>query len=275
MNIETFSKPSIEQLLLCDKETLSQGKPTVIKIGGIEDVSGVVKSIVFLGREIGMRFVLVHGGGSEIDRVLEEKGITPKKIDGLRITDEATLAIAVSVLDRVNGEMVKALKQRGVPAAAYDSTSRIIKATKKEDDRLGLVGRVTSVDKDRLEKDIERGKIPVVSPIGVLECNNHQFLNVNGDESAGAIAKALGSDLILVTKVKGVLDSNKDLIERFDSERFSKMQEEGIITGGMIPKLEAVSGVVASGCRGIICQASDLLYAFSGKPRGTVSMPKQ
>lgn len=274
MTIETLSKPSIEKQLLCDKERLTQGAPTVIKIGGIDDVAGVIRSIVFLKREIGMKFVLVHGGGSEIDRVLKEKGIEPEKINGLRPTDKETLEIVVSVLDRINGEMVKALRQRGVPAVTYNSISRIITATKK-DNRLGFVGKVSSVNKGALARDLENGYIPVVSPIGVLKGNRDRFLNVNGDESAGAIAQALGSNLILVTKVEGVLDKEKKLVRRFDQEQFRKMQEERIIRDGMIPKVEAVLGVVASGARGIICQASDLLYAFSDNPRGTVSMPKQ
>ncbi len=274
MTLETLSKPSIEQQLLFNKEKLRRGPPAVIKIGGIKDVAGVINSLAFLQKEIGMKFVLVHGGGSEIDEELQQKGIIPEKINGLRVTDKETLKIVVSVLDRINGEMVKALRQRGVPAVAYDSTSRMIIATKK-DDRLGFVGEVSFVYTGKIVGDLQKGNIPVVSPIGVLEGNKGQFLNINGDESAGAIAGVLGSNLVLVTKVPGVLDSSGKLIKRFDPIRFRRMQERGVIIGGMIPKLEAISTVVASGARGIICQASDFKYAFSEYPRGTVSMPEQ
>lgn len=273
--IERISgRPAIERELLSNKEKLSQDRPTVIKIGSAKDAGKAVSHIGFLANEVGAKIIVVHGGGSEIDEALKEKNITPQKIDGLRVTDEETLKIVVAVLDKKNEELVRSLQRVNVNAVPYDSTSHIIKAVIKNE-RLGLVGEVICVDTRKVEEDLRNKRIPVVSPIGVLEDNSGQFLNVNGDKSAGALAAVSGSNLVLVTSVEGVLDPDGKLIREISDSRFKLMQQERSITDGMIPKLEAAFQVAGFGGRVTICWASNLLYAFSSDPRGTVfNIPK-
>ncbi len=273
--IETLPKPfSVEQELLHNKERLRQGPPTVIKIGSTEDTSKIVSHIGFLVNKIGARIIVFHGGGPEIDKELQKKGIIPEKINGLRVTDKETLKIVVDVLDRKNKELVHSLQQIGVNAVGYDSTSHIIKAAIK-DERLGMVGKVICVDTRKLGGDVGNQRVPVVSPIGIMHNNNRQHLNVNGDESAGAVARAYRANLVLVTDVEGVLDPDRNLIREISYIRFKEMQRKGFITGGMIPKLEAAFVVANFGGQATICRESDVLHAFSANPRGTVSMPKQ
>lgn len=262
-------RPTIEQELLSKKEKLSKGRPTVIKIGSARDAGEVIGHIGFLVNEVGARIIVFHGGGPEIDEALEARGITPRKIDGLRVTDEETLRIAVDVLDRKNRELVDSLRRVKVSAVPYDSTSHIIRGTKR-DERLGFVGKVDCVDTRMLEEDIENKRVPVISPIGVMINNDSQDLNNNGDEAAGALTKMLRANLVLVTAVGGVLDPEGKLIREISDSRFQMMQQEGSITDGMIPKLEAAFQAAVFGGRVTICGTSDLLYAFSDNPRGTV-----
>lgn len=260
---------AIEQELLSNKEMLSQGRPTVIKIGSAEDAGEVLRHIGFLVNEVGARVAVVHGGGKEIDKALEARGITPRKIDGLRVTDEETLRIVVDVLDRKNRELVDSLRRIKVNAVPYDSTSHIIRGV-QEDERLGFVGKVICVDTRMVEEDIENKRVSVISPVGVVVNSNSQHLNNNGDRAAGAIAQVLGANLVLVTAVGGVLDSKGKLIREISDSRFQMMQQEGSITDGMIPKLKAACQVAVSGGKATICGTSDLLHVVFGYSRGTV-----
>ncbi len=267
---EYLSYPDIKQELLARKEVLQRGSPTVIKIGGsiAAEADTTLRDVAFLHREIGTPLVIVHGGGPEIDRALREGGVETRRIEGLRVTDSKTLAVVVSVLDSINAQMIGALQNFGVNAIGYDSQSGLLQAV-VEDPRLGFVGSASMVDAERLRSHVDQGIVPVITPIAIMQGNSTQFININGDTTAGAIAASLGSHLILATDVPGVKDANDLIMSDIDSDQYSQMYAAGIITSGMIPKIQAGLQAASAGGRAIICRGQDLLYAFGEKPRGT------
>ena len=267
---EHISQSDIKQELLARKEVLLSGVPTVIKIGGSIAVEAdtTLRDIAFLHREIGIPLVIVHGGSPEINKALEAKGVKTQKVDGLRVTDSETLKVVVDVLNGINAQMVESLQNLGVNSVGYDSKSGFLEGV-IGDPRLGYVGAVSFVDRESLRSHNAQGIVPVIAPIALMQGKPAQFLNINGDTAAGAIAASLRSHLVLATDVSGVL-VNGITLPQVNSEQYRQMYEEGIVTSGMIPKLQAGLQAVHSSGKAIICQGRDLLYAFGENPRGTV-----
>ncbi len=226
------------------------GKTVVVKYGGNamlneELKSAVMKDIVLLST-IGIKVVLVHGGGPEINHMLERVGIEPKFINGLRYTDAETMEIVQMVLTgKLNKDICGLLLQEGGKAVGLSGVdSGLLRAKKihKGDVDLGFVGEVTEVNPHIIESLLNEGFIPVVSTVALGENGDQSRYNINADTAAAKIAIALKAEkFVQLTNVPGVLkDINKPetLIQRIHIEDVQKYIDDGTIAGGMIPKIE-------------------------------------
>ena len=208
---------------------------------------------VVLLKYIGLRPVIVHGGGPQIGTTLRQLGIESRFVDGLRVTDDATMEVVEMVLGgKVNPEIVALIEQAGGRAIGLTGgDGGMIRVARRlhEDRDLGRVGAVVAIDPSPIASVAQAGFVPVIAPIGVdADGVTH---NVNADEAAGAIARALGAEkLILLTDVEGVQDAEGRVISRLAAEDARKLVEVGTVRGGMIPKLhcciDALEGGVAS-----------------------------
>ena len=233
------------------------GKTIVVKYGGaaMKDSTlkdQVIRDIVFMSC-VGIRPVLVHGGGPEINTWLDKLGIEPQFKNGLRVTDAPTMDVVEMVLvGRVNKEIVSLINQEGGSAVGLcGKDGHLITARPADAEGIGFVGEVTSVDTRILEALVNAGHIPVVSSVAADETG--QAYNINADTVAGEIAAALGAEkLILLTDTAGILRDYKDhstLIPRLDISEARKLIDEGVVSGGMIPKVNCCVRSLAQGVR--------------------------
>jgi acetylglutamate kinase len=218
------------------------GKIIVVKIGGstLSSDDTILQDIVLLKR-LQIAPVLVHGGGSMISDWLRKIDKKSRFVDGLRVTDDETMDVVKMVLaGKVNGELVAMINQLGGQAVGLSGwDARLLgarKHTRHAD--IGLVGEVTSINLDLLHRMIEGGFIPVIAPIGLA--SDGQALNINADTAAAAVGRALHADkLVFLTDVCGVCDANGQLIPRITTKQVDGLISSGVISGGMIPKIEA------------------------------------
>ncbi|MDJ0851088.1 MAG: acetylglutamate kinase [Myxococcota bacterium] len=232
-------------------------KTIVIKYGGSAmsdaDLRASFAVDVVLLKYIGLRPVIVHGGGPQIGATLKRLGKETVFVDGLRVTDDETMEVVEMVLGgKVNREIVALVQQGGARSIGLTgSDGDMIRVTQRlEDDRdLGRVGRVVAVDPAPIRAVTEAGFVPVIAPIGVdSEGVTH---NVNADEAAGAIAAALEAEkLILLTDVEGVRDAGGELVPQLGAEEAEKLVAEGTIREGMIPKVRCCLDSLRKGVRG-------------------------
>lgn len=265
-------------------------KKILIKYGGHAMINEEAKSSTardtVLLKYVGMKPVIVHGGGPEISRSMDKFGIESKFIKGLRVTDEATMRIVEMVLaGKISTDIVSELiKHDGDAISLSGKDSSLIYAHKKEaskiDDEvvdLGLVGEVDEINTDLLEMFLEHDIIPVISPIGIAE--DGTSLNLNADTAAGEIASAIDVEkFIILTDVPGVLRDPSDpdsLIQKIKISEVPQLIEEGIITGGMIPKIETCVNAIENGVKS--CHILDgrkkhtlLLEIFTNNGVGTM-----
>lgn len=239
------------------------GKTFVIKYGGSAQVKGKLKEsfakdIVTLNF-IGIRTLIVHGGGLRISAMMKKMGKKPEFVQGQRVTDEETMDIVEMVLGGlVNKEIVSLINSHGGRAAGLSGKDGgLIKAKKKvikkhadtgvdEIIDIGLVGEVTGVDPDILRTLERDGFIPVISPIGVGP--NGETLNINADYVAASIASALQAEkLILLTDVPGIMDKENRIISSITKQNIKKLIKDGTITGGMLPKVQACLKAIEGG----------------------------
>jgi acetylglutamate kinase len=231
-----------------------QDRTLVIKYGGaaMADASlrGSFAVDVVLMKTIGLRPVIVHGGGPQIGEVLAQLGRTSSFVDGLRVTDDQTMEVVEMVLGgRVNQAIVEWINRaggRGLGLTGKDGDMLRVRRRLVEGRDLGRVGKVVHVDPRVIRAVSQEGFIPVVAPIGMDEDGLSH--NVNADEAAGAIAVALEAEkLILLTDVEGVLDDQGRLISRLTAAEVAKYVDEGTIAGGMIPKVSCCLDALAGG----------------------------
>ena len=244
-------------------------KKVMIKYGGHamidEDAMASTARDTVLLKYVGMQPIVVHGGGPEISRSMEKLGKEPKFIKGLRVTDEETMAIVKMVLvGKINTDIVSQIcLHDGKGAGLSGKDNKLIEACKKihkikdeetgeiEEIDLGLVGEVKKVNPKILEMYTENDYIPVISPIGIAE--DGTTLNLNADTVAGAIAGEMDAEkLIILTDVPGVLRDPNDpstLIQRIHLDEIPGLIEEGVITGGMIPKIETCVEALNNGVK--------------------------
>ena len=233
------------------------GRTVVVKYGGaaMKDSNlkdKVIRDVVFMAC-VGLRPIVVHGGGPEINTWLDKLGIEPQFKNGLRVTDAATMEVVEMVLvGRVNKELVALINQAGGSAVGLCGIdANLIKARPVDAVDVGFVGEVTSVDIRILESLVKAGHIPVVSSVAADETG--QTYNINADTVAGEIAAALGAEkMILLTDTAGILRDYKDmatLIPKIDIQEARKLIEDGIVSGGMIPKVNCCVRSLAQGVR--------------------------
>ena len=250
----------------------------VIKYGGNVFIDrnifdNFVSDITLLNK-LGLSIVVVHGGGPRIKRELEKSNIQSKFIRGLRITDEKIINIVESVLIDFNDDIVSSLKKIGSQAISIHTKKNNIIKVLPEAEELGFVGIPDKINIDVIKSTVKKNIIPIISPLGIGK--NNQTYNINGDTTAGAIAKSLKSRrLLLMTNVEGVLDKEKKLIEEISSSQILEMIKNETITEGMIPKintcLDAINnGVTAVGIIDGRKKHSILFEIFSDRGSGTL-----
>ena len=242
-------------------------KEVIVKFGGaaMEDprvVDDVVEDVVFLA-EVGIRPILVHGGGKAISRAMEESGIEPRFLAGHRVTDERTLSVVVRVLvEEVNAHIIERIRAHGgKAAAAFQHNTSLLRATRKsltiagkdgvqEEVDVGCVGDVVSVRADLLRR-MAADAIVVVPPIGQDDAG--QLYNVNADSAAAAIARDLRAEkIVFLTDVHGIMARPGDagsFVSSLDRSDVTRLIEQGVINGGMLPKVAACLDATAAGVR--------------------------
>jgi len=232
------------------------GHTLVIKLGGAamgEDVDAFLEDVVLL-RFVGMRPVVVHGGGPEISAWQKRLGIEPRFVNGLRVTDAATMEVVKMVLTgKIGPDLVSRIHRLGgqaVGMSGEDGPTLLVRPRGHEDGQdLGFVGEVDQVNAEPVESVLDQGRIPVIASIG-LGVDGDAY-NVNADTVAAELAVALhATKLILLTDVEGVRDGDGKLISALDASGAESLIAAGVVTGGRIPKvraaLRALDGVVAS-----------------------------
>lgn len=250
LDLQTRAQALAESLPALAKLT---GSVVVIKYGGAAMVKSPERTIrdVALLKALGLKPVLIHGGGPEINSWLAKVGIEPKFVRGLRVTDAATMEVVAMVLmGKVNKGIVATMGASGVAAVGLSGVDGgLLQAKKVDDEELGFVGEVTGVRKDVLSAAVDKGLVPVVATVAADSEGN--FLNVNADVAAAAIAGALDAEeFVLMTDVPGILRDVKDagsLISEVDETGASELIDEGIVAGGMIPKVTCCLSAIKDG----------------------------
>ena len=235
------------------------GKTVVVKYGGNAMVNPdlkqqVMDDIVLLWL-IGVKVVLVHGGGPEISSMMDKLGKKSEFVDGLRVTDKETVDIVQMVLaGKVNKTLVTLLEKRGGKAIGLCGMDGKLIQAKIKDSRLGFVGEVTSINKDPVMDILEKGYIPVISTLGCDDEGN--AFNVNADTAAAHIAGALGAErFILMTDIAGILKDKDDpstLIPEITIGQAKTLKDEGIISSGMIPKVQCCLTAIEAGVKNVV-----------------------
>ena len=235
------------------------GKIVVIKYGGNAMVNEqlkqqVMEDIVLLWL-IGVRVVLVHGGGPEINDVMKRLGKEAVFVDGLRVTDRETVDIVQMVLaGKINKTLVNLLEMKGGRAMGISGMDGRLIEAKVKDPRLGYVGEITRVNIRPVEDLLEKGYIPVISTLGCDEAGN--AYNINGDTAAACVAGALGAErLIMLSDIPGLLRDRNDpstLIPEITIREAAQLRDQGVISGGMIPKVECCVDAIRMGVKKVI-----------------------
>ena len=250
----------------------------VIKCGGsvlldqnlfnqfIQDISVINK--------LGLNSVIIHGGGGNIKKKLDQQNIESKFIDGLRVTDKIIIKVVDEALTELNLEIIKKLNTKKCKAQSITTKKNNVITTFPERKELGFVGNPKEVKKETLLAIIKNKEVPVIVPMGIGDDKNPY--NINADIAAGAVAKTLNSRrLLLMTDVEGVLDKNKKLISEINSKIAQEMIKDGTIIGGMIPKINTCIDAVNNGVTGVVIvdgrkPHSILFELFSDKGAGTL-----
>ena len=232
------------------------GKIVVVKYGGNamlnEELKQAVMEDIVLLNTIGIKVVLVHGGGPEINHMLDRVGKESKFVDGLRYTDGETMEIVQMVLTgKLNKDIVGILLQKGGKAVGLSGVDAGLLRAKKTDKDLGFVGEVTDVNPDILLSMLDRGFIPVVSTVALGEQGDDARYNINADTAAAKIAVALKAEkFVQLTNVPGILrniDDPTSLIKRIERTAIGSLNATGVIAGGMIPKIECCETALNGG----------------------------
>ncbi len=266
------------------------GTTVVVKYGGSAMVDeklkkSVIKDIALL-KYIGLRPVIIHGGGKEITALLDRLGKETKFVDGLRVTDAETAGVAEMVLSgSICKSLVENLESVGVESCGINGKDgHTLQARKKVDEKgrdLGFVGEIEKVDIHLIETLLDAGYVPVVSPVGVDAYS--QTYNINADYAASAVAGALNAQkLVFLTDVEGILRDKNDpssIIRRMNAKEAVDMIADGTINGGMIPKVECCLDALEKGVQSVHVldgrlPHSLLLEIFTADGIGTMVTPE-
>ena len=250
----------------------------VIKCGGsvllekklfnqfIEDISIINK--------IGLSAIVVHGGGKNIKKKLDENNIETRFVKGLRVSDERTIHHIEEALLDLNTEILQELKSKKSNVCSISPRHNNIINIVPENEELGYVGIPKKINKEKIIKLINNQQIPIIAPLGLGD--DEKVYNINADVAAGSIAKELNARrLLLMTDVEGVLDENQNLISEINLDLANEMLKNNIITGGMIPKINTCLDAISNGVRGVVIvdgrKPHSILYElFSDKGAGTL-----
>ena len=250
----------------------------VIKCGGsvllekklfnqfIEDISIINK--------IGLSAIVVHGGGKNIKKKLDENNIETRFVKGLRVSDERTIHHIEEALLDLNTEIIQELKSKKSNVCSISPRDNNIINIVPENEELGYVGIPKKINKEKILKLINNQQIPIVAPLGLGD--DEKVYNINADVAAGSIAKELNARrLLLMTDVEGVLDENQNLISEINLNLANEMLKNNVITGGMIPKINTCLDAISNGVRGVVIvdgrKPHSILYElFSDKGAGTL-----
>ncbi|MCI6755632.1 MAG: acetylglutamate kinase [Lachnospiraceae bacterium] len=235
------------------------GRTIVIKYGGNAMTSEVLKEQVMedivLLTMVGVKVVVVHGGGPEISSLMKRLGKVPQFIDGLRVTDQETVDIAEMVLaGKVNKSLVSLLQTKGGRAIGVSGMDGRLIEAKLKDPRYGYVGDVTRINPQMITDMLDDGYIPVVSTLG-WDKEGHIY-NINGDTAAGAIAAAIGAErMIMMTDISGIMRDKDDpdsLIQELTVSEAQALCQNGVVQGGMIPKVECCIDALEHGVKAVV-----------------------
>ena len=268
------------------------GATVVVKFGGHamgddEAMANFARDIVLM-KQCGLHPVVVHGGGPQINQMLDRLNIKSEFIDGKRVTDEATVEVVEMVLaGRINKKIVQALNAQGGRAVGLSGKDadliiceKALKWVKDPESNiekvldLGFVGQPVNVNPDVLNMFIKSDFIPVVAPVGVGR--DGETFNINGDTAAGAVAGAMKAErLLLLTDVAGVKDAEGDVITNLTAAQVDSLIAEGVIAGGMIPKVETATDAIQQGVNAVVimdgrAQHACLLELFTSHGAGTL-----
>ena len=245
------------------------GKVVVVKYGGNAMVDEhlkqqVMEDVVFLWL-IGVKVVLVHGGGPEISGLMQKLGKEPQFIDGLRVTDKETVDIVeMALAGKVNKTLVTLLESKGGRAIGISGMDGRLIECKKKDERLGYVGAITKVNIAPVTDLLEKGYIPVISTLGCDREGN--VYNINGDTAAAHIAGALGAErFVLMTDIAGLMRDKDDpstLIPEVSLAEIDELLQQGVISGGMIPKVGCCTDAIRQGVKKVVIMDGRVPHAI-------------
>ena len=245
------------------------GKTVVIKYGGNAMTDDALKQqmmedMVLLWL-IGVKVVLVHGGGPEISDLMKKLGKKPEFIDGLRVTDKETVDIVQMVLTgKVNKTLVNLIEMKGGKAVGISGMDGRLIEAKPKDPRLGYVGEITRINIGPVTDLLEKGYIPVISTVGCDEEGN--TYNINGDTAAAHIAGALNAErLIMMTDTAGILADKNDpnsLMPELTVSEAKGLYKKGIIDGGMIPKVECCIEAIKRGVKNVVIMDGTVMHSI-------------
>ncbi len=258
------------------------GKTVVVKYGGNAMVNGDLKhdvmSDIILLTAVGIKIVLVHGGGPEINGMMGALGIESRFVDGLRYTDEKTAEVVQMVLaGKTNKDLVSLIGTLGGKALGLCGIDGGMIKARVLNEKLGLVGEITSVDPTPIINALDNGYIPVIATVGT-DANGTTY-NINADTAAAEIAAALGAEnIVTLTDIRGLLhDVNDDesLISQVYLDEIDGLIHEGIISGGMIPKIQSIEKAMEAGVKKAVMidgriPHSILIEIFSDEGIGTL-----
>lgn len=249
-----------------------RGKTVVIKYGGNAmndpDVIKTIMQDVATLKIVGVNPVLVHGGGPDINGLLKRLGISSRFVNGLRVTDEATMEAVQMALSRLNKNIAATLCTLGVNAVGLsgqdDGLIKVVKYSDGTDTDYGYVGKITEINNSLINELSHKGYIPVISTVGV-DCEGKAY-NVNADTAAGAIGGALKAEkLLYLTDVDGVREKENDpasLIPEITVARLREMIADGRISGGMVPKVLSCIQAIECGVKNVLIINGTILHSI-------------
>ncbi len=262
------------------------GKTFVIKYGGSAQINETLKNKfakdITLFYLVGIKLIIVHGGGKKITSLLDKLQIDSEFVDGLRVTTKESMEVVEMVLSgNINKEITTRLNKNGTKAIGITGKdANFFKAIPKDNGKYGLVGDITTIDTSVINKLINENFVPIVAPIAATEDDDDTGLNINADLVASKIAGSLKAEkVIFLTDTLGVLDSEGELLSTLEKEEIKVLIERGVIKGGMLPKVNASIEAVEAGCKkahiidGRI-EHSLLLEVFTSEGIGTVIKEK-
>ena len=262
-----------------------KGKTFVIKYGGSamadETLRHTFAGDVALLALVGLRPVIVHGGGPHITRAMGQAGVEPQWLDGLRVTDAETIRVVQTTLaGEINPDIVRLLGAHGALAAGVTGIDGSLFVASPRDPKLGFVGEITTVNPDLISPMLVEGVVPVIAPLALGEDGN--VFNLNADTAAGALAEALGAEkLVYLTDVEGLysdLGDSDSLIQRVTVDGLRDLVASGSVSKGMLPKLDSCISAMESGVHRVHIldgrvQHALLLEIFTPGGIGTMVMP--